>query len=67
VALLAPAPARAARAPRRAFTAPRFAALIAGAELVALPGAGHVPMVDAPRVVARTILDFTTAQSSNGS
>jgi pimeloyl-ACP methyl ester carboxylesterase len=42
-----------------AFTAPRFAAAIPGADLVPLPGAGHVPMLDAPGLVARTILDFT--------
>jgi len=42
-----------------AITAPRFAALIQHAELVPLPGAGHVPMVDAPERVARTILEFT--------
>jgi pimeloyl-ACP methyl ester carboxylesterase len=41
------------------FTAPRFAAAIPGAELVALPGVGHVPMLDDPELVARTILDFT--------
>jgi pimeloyl-ACP methyl ester carboxylesterase len=41
------------------FTAPRFAALIPGADLVPLPGAGHVPMADDPPLVARTILDFT--------
>jgi pimeloyl-ACP methyl ester carboxylesterase len=43
-----------------AFTAPRFAAAIPGAELIPLPGVGHVPMVDDPELVARTILDFTT-------
>jgi pimeloyl-ACP methyl ester carboxylesterase len=42
-----------------ALTAPRFAAVIPGAELVALPGLGHVPMLDDPELVARTILDFT--------
>ena len=41
------------------FTAPRFAAAIPRAELVALPGVGHVPMLDDPELVARTILDFT--------
>jgi pimeloyl-ACP methyl ester carboxylesterase len=42
-----------------ALTAPRFAAAIPGADLVALPGAGHVPMADAPALVARTILEVT--------
>jgi pimeloyl-ACP methyl ester carboxylesterase len=41
------------------FTAPRFAAAIPGAELVALPALGHVPMLDDPELVAQTILDFT--------
>ena len=41
------------------FTAPRFAAAIPRAELVPLPGVGHVPMLDDPELVARTILDFT--------
>jgi pimeloyl-ACP methyl ester carboxylesterase len=41
-----------------AFTAPRFAAAIPGAELVALPGLGHVPMADDPALVARAILDW---------
>jgi pimeloyl-ACP methyl ester carboxylesterase len=41
------------------FTAPRFAAAIPGAELVPLPAVGHVPMLDDPELVARTILDFT--------
>ena len=41
------------------FTAPRFAAAIPQAELVSLPAVGHVPMLDDPELVARTILDFT--------
>jgi pimeloyl-ACP methyl ester carboxylesterase len=41
------------------FTAPRFAAAIPGAQLIALPAVGHVPMLDDPELVARTILDFT--------
>jgi pimeloyl-ACP methyl ester carboxylesterase len=41
------------------FTAPRFAAAIPGAELVPLPEVGHVPMLDDPELVARTILEFT--------
>ena len=47
------------------FTAPRFAAAIPDAELVALPGVGHVPMLDDPELVARTILDFTADGGSN--
>ena len=47
------------------FTAPRFAAAIPRAELVALPGVGHVPMLDDPELVARTILDFTADRGSN--
>jgi pimeloyl-ACP methyl ester carboxylesterase len=42
-----------------AFTAPRFAAAIPNAELVPLPAVGHVPMHDDPKLVARTILEFT--------
>jgi pimeloyl-ACP methyl ester carboxylesterase len=41
------------------FTAPRFAAAIPGAELIPMPAVGHVPMLDDPDLVARTILDFT--------
>jgi pimeloyl-ACP methyl ester carboxylesterase len=41
------------------FTAPRFAAAIPLAELVPLLGVGHVPMLDDPELVARTILNFT--------
>jgi pimeloyl-ACP methyl ester carboxylesterase len=44
-----------------ALTAPRFAAAIPGAELVPLPGCGHVPMADDPELVARTITELTTA------
>ena len=43
-----------------ALTAPRFAAAIHGAELIPLRGLGHVPMLDDPDLVARTILDFTS-------
>jgi pimeloyl-ACP methyl ester carboxylesterase len=43
------------------FTAPRFAALMPGAELVALPRLGHVPVADDPALVARTILELTAA------
>ena len=36
-------------------------ALIPGAEFITLPGVGHVPMSDDPRLVARTILEVTSA------
>jgi pimeloyl-ACP methyl ester carboxylesterase len=36
-------------------------ALIPGAEFLMLPGVGHVPMWDDPKLVARTILEHTTA------
>jgi pimeloyl-ACP methyl ester carboxylesterase len=42
-----------------ALTAPRFAGVIPGADLVAIPRAGHVPMADAPAAVARAILEVT--------
>lgn len=35
-----------------------------GAELVILPGVGHVPMFDDPALVVRTILDVTTATAT---
>jgi pimeloyl-ACP methyl ester carboxylesterase len=41
-----------------AYTAPRFAAAIPGADLVLMPGVGHVPMLDDPELVARTILEW---------
>jgi pimeloyl-ACP methyl ester carboxylesterase len=41
------------------FTAPRFAATIPRAALVPMLGVGHVPMLDDPERVARTILNFT--------
>jgi pimeloyl-ACP methyl ester carboxylesterase len=47
------------------FTAPRFAAAIPRADLVPLPGVGHVPMLDDPELVARTILDFTADRGSS--
>ena len=37
----------------------RCARAIPGAELRIVPGVGHIPMADAPELVARTILDFT--------
>jgi pimeloyl-ACP methyl ester carboxylesterase len=48
------------------FTAPRFAAAIPRAELIALPAVGHVPMLDDPELVARTILDFTADAEKPG-
>lgn len=36
-------------------------ALIPGAEFTMLPGVGHVPMSDDPRLIARTILEMTSA------
>jgi pimeloyl-ACP methyl ester carboxylesterase len=44
-----------------AFTAPRYATAIPGADLIALPGLGHVPMNDDATTVAATIVQFTTA------
>jgi pimeloyl-ACP methyl ester carboxylesterase len=44
-----------------AYTAPRFAAAIPRADLVPLPGCGHVPMADDPARVAEAILGVTTA------
>jgi pimeloyl-ACP methyl ester carboxylesterase len=42
-----------------AFTAPRFAAAIPSADLVPLPGCGHVPMIDDPARVAQAITGVT--------
>jgi pimeloyl-ACP methyl ester carboxylesterase len=42
-----------------ALTAPRFVAAIPGAQLIPLPGCGHVPMADNPGLVARAITDLT--------
>jgi pimeloyl-ACP methyl ester carboxylesterase len=36
-------------------------ARIPGAEFITMPGVGHVPMSDDPRLVARTILEVTSA------
>lgn len=36
-------------------------ALIPGAEFITLPGVGHVPMSDDPRLIARTIIEMTSA------
>jgi pimeloyl-ACP methyl ester carboxylesterase len=41
------------------LTAPRFTAAIAGAQLIPLPGCGHVPMADDPELVAAAITDLT--------
>jgi pimeloyl-ACP methyl ester carboxylesterase len=37
----------------------RWTALVPDSELRVLPGLGHLPMVDDPELVARTILEFT--------
>jgi hypothetical protein len=42
-----------------ALTAPRFAAAIPGAQLIPLPGCGHVPMADNPDLVAKATSDLT--------
>ena len=42
--------------PFRAYGIPMLAA-VPGAQLVALPGAGHVPMIDDPDLIMRTILE----------
>jgi pimeloyl-ACP methyl ester carboxylesterase len=36
---------------------------VPNAELVRLPGVGHVPMLDDPELVARTILEVTQASA----
>jgi pimeloyl-ACP methyl ester carboxylesterase len=41
------------------LTAPRYAAAVPGADLRALPGCGHVPMIDDPRLVADAITAVT--------
>lgn len=46
--------------PWRRFGAP-LAEKVAGAEVIMLPGVGHVPMYDDPMLVAKTILNVTTA------
>jgi pimeloyl-ACP methyl ester carboxylesterase len=40
--------------------APRWARIVPRAELVPLPGLGHLPMADDPGLVAEVTLDFTT-------
>ena len=42
---------------------PRLRRLVPQAELVELPGLGHVPMSDDPELVARTILEVTAARA----
>lgn len=37
-----------------------------GAELVILPDVGHVPMIDHPALVVRTVLDFTKRAATCG-
>lgn len=44
-----------------AVTAPRFVAAIPGAQLIPLPGCGHVAMADNPDLVAAAITDVTAA------
>jgi pimeloyl-ACP methyl ester carboxylesterase len=46
--------------PYRRYGAP-LVARIPGAEVITLPGVGHVPMYDDPELVARSILHVTTA------
>ncbi|MEV5440727.1 alpha/beta fold hydrolase [Streptomyces sp. NPDC052682] len=46
--------------------AERVRAMIPNARLVPLPDCGHVPMLDAADLVARTILDATAAQQPPG-
>ena len=38
---------------------------VRGADFTTLPGVGHVPMYDNPRLIARTILDTTTVVDSS--
>ena len=45
------------------LTAPRFATAIPGAELISLPGCGHVPMADDPDLVAAAITGVTAART----
>jgi pimeloyl-ACP methyl ester carboxylesterase len=49
-----------------ALTAPRFAAAVPGAQLIPLPGCGHVPMADDPELVADAITALTTASTVGG-
>jgi pimeloyl-ACP methyl ester carboxylesterase len=49
-----------------AFTAPRFAIAIPTADLIALPGLGHVPMLDDPDLVAETVLALSTRPAASG-
>ena len=44
-----------------------FIDLVPGAEMVMLPGVGHVPMYDDPRHVADSILHVTTAADAAAS
>jgi pimeloyl-ACP methyl ester carboxylesterase len=47
------------------YGAPMLTAL-PGAELHILPGVGHVPMIDHPDLVARTVLEFTERATTRG-
>jgi pimeloyl-ACP methyl ester carboxylesterase len=51
--------------PRR--QGPRWTRHVQGAELVDLPGLGHVPMSDDPELVARTVLEVTAAGAASSS
>jgi pimeloyl-ACP methyl ester carboxylesterase len=44
---------------------PAFHALVPGAEWIDLPGAGHLPHHDEPKMVARIILEVTTAPAEH--
>ncbi|WP_203336984.1 alpha/beta fold hydrolase [Nocardioides limicola] len=52
--------------PWRTFGAP-LAAKVSGAEVIKLPGVGHVPMYDDPALVVRTILEVTTVVDGGSS
>ncbi|WP_028813662.1 alpha/beta fold hydrolase [Streptomyces flavidovirens] len=43
--------------------AARAEAMIPGARLVAMPGCGHVPMAEAPELVARVLRDATRTEN----
>jgi pimeloyl-ACP methyl ester carboxylesterase len=49
------------------LTSPRFAAAVPGADLLRLPGCGHVPMADDPALVARAICEVTARHAPSAS